>query len=144
MNVIPKQNKNISPCPTPQPPDVIISLIFTRWDWWEHHSAALQTPSHMARNQSEQPLMGTRCFILIRSWLELEVNVFLTRIFWGLSCDNKWPAVREPWHGARPSETQGLSSATTGLSPARAASSPQQAWLCRLSCKHPPSGHRRP
>lgn len=47
-------------------------------------------PSRMARNQSEQPLMGTRCFILIRSWLRLETDVFLTRIFWGLSCDNKW------------------------------------------------------
>lgn len=30
------------PHPPPQPPDVTVSLIFTRWDWWEHRGT--QTP----------------------------------------------------------------------------------------------------
>lgn len=95
------------PHPPPQPPDVTVSLIFTRWDWWGHHGT--RAPSCTARNQSKQPLMGTRCSILIRSWLGLETDIFLTGIFRGLSCDNKWQRARESWHDTGLLETWGLS-----------------------------------
>lgn len=74
-----KAKQKHPPLPAPAAPDVIVSLIFTRWDLWKHHGTAPRAPSRMARNQSEQPLMGTRCFILIRSWLGLEADVFFDK-----------------------------------------------------------------
>lgn len=43
------------PHPPPQPSDVTVSLIFTRWDWWEHHGTRApllhsQKPERAASN----------------------------------------------------------------------------------------------
>lgn len=54
--MIPKQNKNTPhhPPPAPQSPDVIASLIFNRWDWWQHHSTAHRGPPTLHSQKPER------------------------------------------------------------------------------------------